>query len=621
MAKLSLQRIGGGYGSVSSFNDNYALMEAAMENTLSRDGVTPNTMSADIDMNSVGRIHNLQDAVHGQEPVTLSQVGDVAGVSFVTMTQDNVAAVLWPQQAIETANGVTATELQFYFGDVRRYGAKMDSSTDDTDSFNDAVQSGYMAFCDQGIANIEGTIVLDGNDLTNANAGKHLRLTGQVVLQRFSGDATTPIIHVYGNYNNLEGNKAVIRQNLYDHPDGIVLLGQSPGEAWPGTTNVRCQNNHISGLKIVGPENTVNELETGSPGLYIHSAQRKLGDFVGTTTYKNCLWDMEVINCDVGVEFSSDANANSIFHINLSAWIKAAIYFNGSYANDLYGVKMESPLDNVTPSTTKRHAIHFADINSGVETGTGAYSIESAYKNSVQGWCELPDTSGSDPNKNVSLFTHTETGDTYGGNVISFPGGTTSGGIGIGGVSTDAAIGRNRVIAGSVMKDKLGIIELQNYSFRGMDDASGTAFGKDSWRVITGHKSALAESTQVDVFSLDAIGNNAAGAIFKMTYVAKAGAVLSVQTGEVVWAVWQESDGVRDIRKLSESQTSFDEAQILTPNCVVAEGYTSNYAKATLGFLTGAPAGTNLYVISWKCELMSTELEANADFDQYLKYL
>lgn len=52
MAKLTLNSILSGYGSVTEYNANNALIEAALENTLSRDGTTPNTMSADLDLNS-----------------------------------------------------------------------------------------------------------------------------------------------------------------------------------------------------------------------------------------------------------------------------------------------------------------------------------------------------------------------------------------------------------------------------------------------------------------------------------------------------------------------------------------------------------------------------------------
>jgi hypothetical protein len=51
MAKLTLTDITSGFD-MSAYNANNSLIEAALENTLSRDGTTPNTMSADLDMNS-----------------------------------------------------------------------------------------------------------------------------------------------------------------------------------------------------------------------------------------------------------------------------------------------------------------------------------------------------------------------------------------------------------------------------------------------------------------------------------------------------------------------------------------------------------------------------------------
>lgn len=51
MAKLTTTPIGSRYGSVDALNDNFEAIETAMENTLSRDGTTPNEMESNIDMN------------------------------------------------------------------------------------------------------------------------------------------------------------------------------------------------------------------------------------------------------------------------------------------------------------------------------------------------------------------------------------------------------------------------------------------------------------------------------------------------------------------------------------------------------------------------------------------
>lgn len=50
--KLNLTNITSGYNTVSTLNANFDAIEQAMENTLSRDGTTPNQMGANLDMNS-----------------------------------------------------------------------------------------------------------------------------------------------------------------------------------------------------------------------------------------------------------------------------------------------------------------------------------------------------------------------------------------------------------------------------------------------------------------------------------------------------------------------------------------------------------------------------------------
>ena len=51
MAKLTLNDVTTGYQSTAAVNTNNALVEAALENTISRDGTTPNTMTGSLDMN------------------------------------------------------------------------------------------------------------------------------------------------------------------------------------------------------------------------------------------------------------------------------------------------------------------------------------------------------------------------------------------------------------------------------------------------------------------------------------------------------------------------------------------------------------------------------------------
>lgn len=99
MAKLSLTDISTfGPSAITAINNNNAAIETAMENTLSRDGTTPNSMSADLDMNSYdilncggldmnqNRITDLPDALTDGEPVTLSQLSDILDSASIGST-------------------------------------------------------------------------------------------------------------------------------------------------------------------------------------------------------------------------------------------------------------------------------------------------------------------------------------------------------------------------------------------------------------------------------------------------------------------------------------------------------------------------------------------------------
>lgn len=68
---------------VNTINANSAIIQTAMDNTLSRDGTLPNTMSANLDMNSF-RIFNLIKPAQASEPLRLQDLSDFVGGGTVT---------------------------------------------------------------------------------------------------------------------------------------------------------------------------------------------------------------------------------------------------------------------------------------------------------------------------------------------------------------------------------------------------------------------------------------------------------------------------------------------------------------------------------------------------------
>lgn len=73
-----------------------------------------------------------------------------AALSSATMTQATIGNLLYPQTAAEQSAGVTPTNYYYEPGDVRRYGAAIDGSTDD----RTAIQAAYDQFKQGGPAPI-----------------------------------------------------------------------------------------------------------------------------------------------------------------------------------------------------------------------------------------------------------------------------------------------------------------------------------------------------------------------------------------------------------------------------------------------------------------------------------
>jgi len=101
MAKITIPDINADYAATSSINDAFDSIETAIENTLSRDGTTPNSMSAELDMSS-NDINNI-NVLHA----IAVQIGGVGVVPGDTLTIDTAATV--PNVP---AGNIAATDVQ-----------------------------------------------------------------------------------------------------------------------------------------------------------------------------------------------------------------------------------------------------------------------------------------------------------------------------------------------------------------------------------------------------------------------------------------------------------------------------------------------------------------------------
>lgn len=93
MAKLTLQNVSSGYNASTIINSNFDAIKTAIENTLSRDGTTPNEMDANLDMDS-NEILNLGAPTSPNSAARLVDVTDALDVSAAPSASGNANKVL-----------------------------------------------------------------------------------------------------------------------------------------------------------------------------------------------------------------------------------------------------------------------------------------------------------------------------------------------------------------------------------------------------------------------------------------------------------------------------------------------------------------------------------------------
>lgn len=111
MAKLTLANLvnlNNQTAACATINSNSDLIETALENTLSRDGTSPNSMGADLDMNS-NQILNLPAATLDTEPVRKGEFdAAIGGIVSVGVAPDTITNIYLVNMAESTIKGRAA---------------------------------------------------------------------------------------------------------------------------------------------------------------------------------------------------------------------------------------------------------------------------------------------------------------------------------------------------------------------------------------------------------------------------------------------------------------------------------------------------------------------------------
>ena len=229
MAKLTLNTIGSRYGSIDALNDNSDLVEAALENTLSRDGTGPNNMESDLDMDS-HRIINLNSGVHPQDAVTKNQLdtnkAEVNALvqSLSTSPYGDAANVSYIPAGVSAVPTTVQTKLRESVS-IEDFGGGYTKS----EAVNDAAFAAAFAVSNRVVVPaavsawlpISTAIVIPGNAVLDAKGARIVSSATEII--RFGGSGT------------ILGHGAFFRSsnNTPTFVAGIALASPMPVNAGP----------------------------------------------------------------------------------------------------------------------------------------------------------------------------------------------------------------------------------------------------------------------------------------------------------------------------------------------------------------------------------------------------
>jgi len=246
MAKLVIANISADYGATASINTAFDDIETAFENTLSRDGTSPNAMSAEIDMgtndlNNVKTITAQTVVANGQSLVPSSVVAIDTASSVPNVPAGNIAATD-VQTAINELDaekvGLAGTET--ITGDKTLSGTNIHSgintfSNDNIHSGNNTI-SGDNAFTGANThSNTEdftgvirgsvGTIVASATALPNTTDGNYAHVSGTTTITSIAttGKVGTIIQREFDGILTLTHHATNLR--LFNDADIITAAG------------------------------------------------------------------------------------------------------------------------------------------------------------------------------------------------------------------------------------------------------------------------------------------------------------------------------------------------------------------------------------------------------------
>lgn len=349
MAKRpTLTDVTSGFGTAAVINDNNAEIETAFDNTLSRDGSSPNQMESDLDMNN-NRVLNLPDAVNNSEPATFKQLKDVivaGNLSVIERLDDSDgASLIGYTQGGTGADPTTVQDKLREFVSVKDFGAVGDGVADDTVAIQEAITAmgqirnltrGGTVYFPAGTYKITDTLFVLFDNITlvgDSNGGSIITADNT-----FTGSGSS-VVETMIQVNAFPATNALNRINIRDLFLSATQLTGTRGTGG-GNNAVKCllhmNNTYFSRIERVG----FYGCDTGTTGIGLlltaENSTASFNRFSMLNSITDCDFTYNFYGVWWGVENSSgsqgDINASQLSRCRIGGPERIIGQNSGTYA-------------------------------------------------------------------------------------------------------------------------------------------------------------------------------------------------------------------------------------------------------------------------------------------------
>lgn len=357
------------------------------------EAVTASDMEWPSKATRAGKYAYWNDTTGKLEPATQLTAG-------TTLSQSTIGSYLYPRTAAEIAAGVTPTAYYYPAGDVRRYGAVGDGTTDCTTAIQNALLTGHEVYIPEGTWKITASIELDDYQqirFASRNSIIKGNLTAPLIRGRAGTSDRTYGVQIYsGTLDNTSRSNA--------GGIGLDFLSMTMAK--------------VFGTQIKNVETAVRNGGASSLGAFYNEFHAvdiitvTTGYSNGTLGNENKVFGGRINDCTTGTS-DNDNSCNSYFGIAIEVFTTAHRVSNtsASLSTRFYGSRLENAPSSGTAFSIDASAqdtlVDWPYITGVSSTGLPSAGSAPAGLRTTVRYSELFSESGTTAHKGVKKVTVT----------------------------------------------------------------------------------------------------------------------------------------------------------------------------------------------------------------------